>query len=100
MQDLLRTTDPVLFSYVAACLEEADIGYAILDRQISNVEGSVAIFPQRVVVIDEDVEAARSACIAAGIDRALLVEPSGSHQLTQSAGFGWRAALRGLLTAR
>ena len=41
MKELLRTNDPVLLSYVEALLGEAEIGHAVLDTNMSVVEGSI-----------------------------------------------------------
>lgn len=99
MQELLRTTDPVLLSFARACLDDAGIGHAVLDHNISLVEGSMAIFPQRLVVVESDFEAARSVCRAAGIDAALLASDPMAASPKEPAS-GWLDSLRGLLTAR
>ncbi len=59
MQVLLRTNDLVLISYVSHLLAEAGIGFDVLDKHISAVEGSIGAFPRRIVVADEDFTAAR-----------------------------------------
>ena len=53
MKELLRSNDPVLLSFVEALLGEAGIGHAVLDTNMSIVEGSIGILPRRVLV-EED----------------------------------------------
>ena len=44
MKELLRSNDPVLLSYVSALLEEGDIGFIVLDTNMSVLEGSIGAF--------------------------------------------------------
>ena len=67
MKELMRSNDPVLLSYIDALLNEADIPHDIADAHISAVEGSIAAFPRRVLVDDDDFEAAREV-ISVAID--------------------------------
>jgi len=50
MKELLRTTDAVLLTFVAALLRDAGISAMIADVHISAVEGSIGAFPRRVLV--------------------------------------------------
>lgn len=59
MKELMRSNDPVLLSYVEALLNEADIPHDTADLHISVMEGSIGALPRRVLVNDEDFEAAR-----------------------------------------
>jgi hypothetical protein len=59
MRSVLETTDPVVISFVEALLREAGIAMHVADVNISIVEGSIGIFPRRVLVPDEDWERAR-----------------------------------------
>ena len=68
MRELLRTNDVVLLSVVEATLAEAGIGCFVADRNVSVVDGSIGIFPRRVLVIDDEWASAREAVIAAGVD--------------------------------
>lgn len=54
MKELLRTNDPVLISFVEALLNDAGIGHAVLDTNMSIVEGSLGILPRRVLVPTDD----------------------------------------------
>ena len=67
MQAILRTNDPVLLSFVEALLREAGIGHHVADAHISVLEGSIGAFPRRVLVVDEEVEAARRLLTEAGL---------------------------------
>ena len=58
MRELIRSNDPVLLSYIDALLKEADIPHEMADVHISVMEGSIAAFPRRVLVDDEDFEEA------------------------------------------
>jgi hypothetical protein len=50
VRQLLRTTDPVLVSYVEALLRSEGIEHAVLDINMSVLDGSLGILPRRVVV--------------------------------------------------
>lgn len=59
MQELLRTTDPVLLSWVKAVLADAGIGFVTFDTHMSVLDGSIGALPQRLMVADDDLERAR-----------------------------------------
>lgn len=67
MREIVRTNDPVLLSFIEALLAEAGIGYHVADRNMSIVEGSIGVFPRRILVSDEDVAAARQTLRDAGL---------------------------------
>ncbi len=58
MKELLRSTDPVRLSWVSALLAGENIEVIILDTHMSFADGSVVAIPRRVMVADEDFEAA------------------------------------------
>jgi hypothetical protein len=64
MQELLRSNDLVLISFVEALLREADIAHLVLDGHMSVLEGSVGALPRRVLV-DEDQHARAERLLAA-----------------------------------
>ena len=66
MHLLLATNDPVRLSFILALLAEAGIEAVVLDAWTSSVEGSIGAIPRRVVVTDEDAEAARHLLVEAG----------------------------------
>lgn len=59
MRELMRVNDPVLISYVEALLKGAGFDPIFLDRNMSVLEGSLGILPCRVLIGEEDWEAAR-----------------------------------------
>ncbi len=67
MKELLRSNDPVLLSYVSALLEEGDIGFIVLDTNMSVLEGSIGALPRRVLVESERLGQARNILTEAGI---------------------------------
>lgn len=67
MRELLRTSDPVLVSYVEALLREAGIAYHVADVNTSAIEGSIGIFPRRVLVAEDAMDQARALMIDAGL---------------------------------
>ena len=60
MQEILRTNDPILISYVRSLLIDAGIESVEFDSHIANLEGSVSAIPCRLMVIDADVDRAQS----------------------------------------
>ena len=71
MRELLKTNDPVLISYVEALLRDAGIAAAVLDRNMSVIEGSLGILPRRVLVADDDWNQARRVLREADLGEAL-----------------------------
>lgn len=67
MRDVLRTNDPVELSLAIALLKDADLEHVVMDGHISVLEGSIGIFPRRLMVLDEDYQEARDILIAAEI---------------------------------
>ena len=76
MRDLLRTSDPVLVTFVEALLGDAGIGFHSADTHISAMEGSIGAFPRRIQVADADVVAARQLLTDAGLGRELVDDPT------------------------
>lgn len=67
VQELLRSNDAVLLSFVEALFKEAGIEHAIMDAHMSIVEGSVGILPRRVLVGEDDFAQARRILRDAGL---------------------------------
>lgn len=59
MRELMRVNDPVLISYVDALLRGAGFNPVFLDRNMSILEGSLGILPCRVLINEDDWDAAR-----------------------------------------
>ena len=71
MRELLRTNDMVLVSAVTALLDGANIGHLLLDNNMSIVEGSLGVIPRRILVHEDDNQAARRLLIEAGLGHEL-----------------------------
>ncbi|MGO9698223.1 MAG: DUF2007 domain-containing protein [Xanthobacteraceae bacterium] len=59
MRELVRTNDAVLISAIEALLKGADIAHMVVDQNMSVLEGSIGIFPRRILVSDDEIDAAR-----------------------------------------
>lgn len=59
MRELVRTNDAVLISAIEALLNGARIAHMVVDQNMSVLEGSIGIFPRRILVGDDEVEVAR-----------------------------------------
>jgi len=67
MDELIRTNDMVLISFVEALLKDAGIGYYLADQNMSVMEGSLGVLPRRVLVPSDEIVAARALMTEAGI---------------------------------
>ena len=67
MHLLLQSNDTVLLSYVMSLLSDASVDAVIFDANISVLEGSIGVFPRRVMVLDDDVNRARHVLWEAGL---------------------------------
>ena len=76
MKDLIRTNNPALISYVEALLKQLDVTYFIADQAISSAEGSIGMFPKRILVSPEHLAKARQLMIDAGLGDELRPEQS------------------------
>jgi hypothetical protein len=71
MEELLRTNDLVLISFVESLLREAGMEPWIADQNMSIVEGSLGVLPRRVMVPADKIEAARKLLDDAGVGQEL-----------------------------
>jgi tRNA1(Val) A37 N6-methylase TrmN6 len=71
MKELVRSNDPVFISWLMAALEGAGIHTLVLDQHMSIVEGSLGILPRRVLVPEDDLDAAK-AIMEAGPEQAMV----------------------------
>lgn len=67
MIELMRTNDAVLISFVEALLRDAGLACFVADQNMSVIEGSLGILPRRVMVSEDDLDAARNLLEEAGI---------------------------------
>ncbi len=59
MEELTRTNDPVLLSYLCSRLAEENVEAIILDTHASVMEGSISAIQRRVMVDEADLYRAR-----------------------------------------
>ena len=59
MHELVRTNDAVLISAIEALLNSARIRHMVVDQNMSVLEGSIGIFPRRILVGEDEIDAAR-----------------------------------------
>ena len=71
MRELVRTNDAVLISAIEALLKGADIAHMVVDQNMSVLEGSIGIFPRRILVDEDQVDAARRLLEDAGFGNEL-----------------------------
>jgi hypothetical protein len=58
MKELLRSTDPTVMAFASALLEGEDINCFQMDVNMSILEGGIGIFPRRLMVHEDDYDAA------------------------------------------
>ncbi|PWR20593.1 DUF2007 domain-containing protein [Zavarzinia compransoris] len=75
MQELIRTNDLVLISYVESLLRAAGFAAVVLDGHSSAVDGSLGLLPRRIMVDSEDAPAARRLLAEAGLGHELRPAP-------------------------
>jgi len=71
VRELVRTNDAVLISAIEALLNGADIAHMVVDQNMSVLEGSIGIFPRRILVADDQLETARRLLADAGYGQEL-----------------------------
>ncbi len=71
MRELVRTNDAVLISAIEALLRGAGIEHLIVDQNMSVLEGSIGIFPRRILVEEDKLPAARRLLADAGFEKEL-----------------------------
>jgi len=66
MRELVRTNDAVMISAIEALLKGASIPHMVVDQNMSVLEGSIGIFPRRILVGEDQFAAARQLLTEAG----------------------------------
>jgi hypothetical protein len=66
MRELVRTNDAVLISALEALLNGARIKHMVVDQNMSVLEGSIGIFPRRILVAEDQIDGARRLLEEAG----------------------------------
>ena len=59
MEELLRTNDIVLLSWLEVLLKDARISFLIADQHMSIMEGSIGAIPRRILVRADQLQRAR-----------------------------------------
>ena len=59
MEEIIRTNDMVLISFIEALFKDANIEYFVAETNVSVLEGSIGILPRRILVRTDDVAQAR-----------------------------------------
>lgn len=102
MKELLRTSDPVRLSWLTALLADQNIDVVVLDGHTSILEGSANAIPRRLVVNDQDYNAAMSLLAEAGeIERKAPTNDRilGGRVFLSQPDSGYRAAIDPVLLA-
>jgi len=71
MKCILTTSNPATLNFAEAILKERGIEYFVLDQNMSVLEPGIMI-PRRLMVVDEDENAARRQLSLAGLERDLM----------------------------
>jgi hypothetical protein len=74
LRELVRTNDIVLVSAIGALLDGANIHHLVLDQNMSIIEGSLGVLPRRILVHEDDNEAARQVLADAGLAHELRAD--------------------------
>jgi len=74
LRELVRTNDAVVISAIEALLDGAGISHMIADQNMSVLEGSIGIFPRRILVEESEFAAARRLLTDAGFGNELRMD--------------------------
>jgi hypothetical protein len=74
VRELVRTTDAVLISAIEALLNSAQIEHMVADQNMSVLEGSIGIFPRRILVDEDKFQVARRLLEDAGFGHELRAD--------------------------
>jgi hypothetical protein len=72
MREILRSNDPVLVSFTESLLNDAGFSPLVADRHISVIEGSLGVFPRRILVPPEYWAEAHELLCDAGLAKWLI----------------------------
>lgn len=71
MQEIIRSNDPVLLSFVRAMLEGEGVNFLVVDGNMSVLEGSLGVLAARVLVPEDEAEEARRLLAENGLEHEL-----------------------------
>ncbi|HZG27233.1 MAG TPA: DUF2007 domain-containing protein [Ensifer sp.] len=67
MEELVRTNDPVLISFLESLMRDAGIVCMVADQTMSILDGSIGAIPRRILVDGERLDEARAIVKDAGL---------------------------------
>jgi hypothetical protein len=67
MREILRTNEPIVLNFAEALLRDAGLAPTVADSNISLMEGSIGIFPRRLLVPADALGEARAILEDAGL---------------------------------
>lgn len=67
MDELIRTNDAVVLSLAQSLLKDAGIMHLLADQNMSIMEGSIGLFPRRLLVDSDEITQARRLMADAGL---------------------------------
>ncbi|HWU62370.1 MAG TPA: DUF2007 domain-containing protein [Ensifer sp.] len=67
MEELVRTNDPVLISFLESLMRDAGIVCMVADQTMSILDGSIGAIPRRVLVDADRLDEARRIVTDAGL---------------------------------
>ena len=67
MDELIRTNDAVVLSLAQSLLTDAGIMHLLADQNMSIMEGSIGLFPRRLLVDSDEITKARRLMVDAGL---------------------------------
>lgn len=71
MEELLRSNDLVMISFLEALLSDAGVATAVFDAGMNVLDGNICAFPRRLMVHADDLTEARTLVREAGLAHAL-----------------------------
>ena len=67
MRDLVTSNDPVLLNFIQVLLQDAGIGVAVFDGNMSAIQGALGAVQTRIMVPEESLAQARRLLDEAGL---------------------------------
>jgi hypothetical protein len=67
LDELIRTNDAVVLSLAQSLLKDAGIMHLLADQNMSIMEGSIGLFPRRLLVDSDEITQARRLMVDAGL---------------------------------
>ncbi|MEQ1615791.1 MAG: DUF2007 domain-containing protein [Hyphomicrobiaceae bacterium] len=54
MREIIRSNDPVVMSFAQVLLRDAGMETVVADQNMSIMEGSIGVFPRRLLVLSDE----------------------------------------------